>query len=357
MTGPGYHYNCPSCNNVTLERNASMCGHCRTALVWSPDPTDQPRQHPHGAAADLGQGTLYALAGEPIVENKHGVPALDETIRRLQEHRDDLEKKATELLHEASARALPPGEQAVDAGEAYELTPQPVSPSEQSPASAASGVQEVEAPASALDKPDSLPGHSKPEIERRNRGERNIVGLPTPPEGKEKQVPELPETEEIVGLPEPPEGQEKQVPELLKAVDLTGAASTLPDDPNPLAPLSGLHASEIAVIAHAANLAYRTILGDEPGPGWLDMDPAEQESVIAGVCAVLAGSVNGPAYSHKAWYDRKLSEGWVYGTVKDVEAKIHPNMIAHGVWGDLPDDERRKDLLFLAVVVSLIRHV
>ncbi|KKL85195.1 hypothetical protein LCGC14_1957180, partial [marine sediment metagenome] len=56
----------------------------------------------------------------------------------------------------------PPGKQAVDAGEAYELTPKPVSPGEQSPASEASGDDKVKAslPAEAvfpvLDDPRSI---------------------------------------------------------------------------------------------------------------------------------------------------------------------------------------------------------
>lgn len=321
--GPGYHYNCPNCNNVTLERNISRCDHCGTVLVWSGDPTDQPRQHPAQAAEELGQATLYALAGDPIVENEHGVPDVHHGVIANEQPAD---------------RALPPGQPTAADRLDAELDARLPPPSTQSPASEASGVQEVEAPASALDKPDSLPGGSK---------------LRPPEEEKQEVVEATPGSV----LPTPPEGKEKPVPELLKAVDLTDAKPALPDDPDPVAPLSRLRAHEIAAVAHAANLAYREIMGDEPGPGWLDMDVAEQESVIAGVRAVLAGSVNGPAYSHKAWYDRKLSEGWVYGPEKDVEAKIHPNMLAKGVWGDLPDHERRKDLLFLAVVVSLIRHV
>lgn len=337
----GYFYNCPGCNNIALEGNAPICPSCRIMLVWSgrtQPPLDQPRRHPGDTDAEVGAATLYAMAGEVVVENEHGVPATSDTGEVL-----------------TAARPLPPGQPAGLAGLADELNQLPPPHGEQSPASVASGVQEDETVALALDKPDSLPGESKPQVVAPKKDV--LLGLPNPEKGKGKPVPKPVEPEVLEGLPEPPEGKEKQVPELLKAVDLSEARSALPDDPNPQAPISHLFAREIAEVAHAANLTYRKIVGDFPGPEWPEMDEAERESMIAGVRAVLCGTVVAASISHKAWYDRKVHEGWVYGPEKNIVTKRHPNMRAHGVWGDLPDHERRKDLLFLGVVVALIRDV
>lgn len=278
-------YECPSCEAEDIILNQQVCGNCSVAMVWSGNPTDQPRVHPGDAGPD----------------------------------------------------APPHGQPAGLAGLADELNTTPVPPSADS-ASAASGSQEAEdKPASALATPGSLPGGSKPQ-----------------PEIPEKEEPGDPAPSSV--LPTPPKDQERKA---FAVGAIPEAVPVLPEDPNPTAPRSGLKAHEIATVAHMANVAYRQVIGLEPGPSWLQADAATQDSCMAGVRKILSGGISSPQDSHKSWYDRKVEEGWTapegFDTVKSVAAKMHPNLASGGVWLNLPEVERRKDLLYLSIVTALIR--
>lgn len=48
-----------------------------------------------------------------------------------------------------------------------------------------------------------------------------------------------------------------------------------------------------------------------------------------------------PEQNHKNWMKMKLEQGWVYGPVKDFEAKTHPDLVP---FNQLPDIEKRKDI-------------
>jgi hypothetical protein len=107
---------------------------------------------------------------------------------------------------------------------------------------------------------------------------------------------------------------------------------------------------DIARICHEANRAYCVTLGDTSQPPW-DVAPAwQKESAIAGVEAILSGECTSPAVSHARWYARKQGEGWVYGRTKDVDLKTHPCMVPYE---ELPVDQQRKDLLFIAIILAL----
>ena len=54
-----------------------------------------------------------------------------------------------------------------------------------------------------------------------------------------------------------------------------------------------------------------------------------------------------PEESHENWRKVKDAEGWVYGPVKDAEAKTHPCMVPYE---ELPSAQIIKDHLFQAVV-------
>lgn len=58
----------------------------------------------------------------------------------------------------------------------------------------------------------------------------------------------------------------------------------------------------------------------------------------------------GPEASHISWMNQKVEEGWVYGPVKDPEAKQHPCMVP---FDQLPREQQAKDYIFRAVVHSL----
>lgn len=46
----------------------------------------------------------------------------------------------------------------------------------------------------------------------------------------------------------------------------------------------------------------------------------------------------------------KVDAGWVYGKVKDAEAKTHPCIVK---FEDLPEFQQKKDALFCAIVDAL----
>lgn len=106
-----------------------------------------------------------------------------------------------------------------------------------------------------------------------------------------------------------------------------------------------------ARVAHAVNQAYCLTIGDEPQPDWDTAPHWQRDSACAGVMAIAEGRVTTPADSHANWLAQKETEGWVYGAEKDPEAKTHPCMVPYD---ELPDEQRTKDVLFFAVVRSVL---
>ena len=58
----------------------------------------------------------------------------------------------------------------------------------------------------------------------------------------------------------------------------------------------------------------------------------------------------GPEASHESWMAQKVAEGWVYGPVKDPEAKTHHCIVPFDM---LPREQQAKDFIFRAVVHAL----
>lgn len=97
--------------------------------------------------------------------------------------------------------------------------------------------------------------------------------------------------------------------------------------------------------AHETNRAYCLALGDTSQPSWDDAPEWQRSSARNGVAGALAG--NTPEQSHASWMREKSALGWCYGTVKDPDRKLHPCMVPYA---DLPEAQRAKDALYLAVV-------
>ena len=108
---------------------------------------------------------------------------------------------------------------------------------------------------------------------------------------------------------------------------------------------------QIAEVIHEAN---RVIQRHQNAPGipvalpWADFDPVEQVSVAKGVLHALEGAT--AEESHEAWVAEKIAHGWIYGATKDPVAKTHPCLVPYR---DLPEDQKVKDRLFLAIVEAL----
>ena len=91
---------------------------------------------------------------------------------------------------------------------------------------------------------------------------------------------------------------------------------------------------DIARVAHEVNRAYC----------------ADQ----SGVRAILADPTTTPEQSHEGWTVVKVADGWVYGPVKDADAKTHPCLVPYS---ELPPEQRAKDAIFGGVVRALSTYL
>jgi hypothetical protein len=97
--------------------------------------------------------------------------------------------------------------------------------------------------------------------------------------------------------------------------------------------------------AHEVNRAYCVGIGDNSQPAWEEAPDWQKSSAVNGVSGVLNG--NTPEQSHESWLAEKAATGWKYGAVKNPEAKEHPCFVPYG---ELPPEQKAKDLLFVTVV-------
>lgn len=102
----------------------------------------------------------------------------------------------------------------------------------------------------------------------------------------------------------------------------------------------------IARICHEVNRAYCISIGDESQVSWDDAPEWQKESAVNGVEHAISQSCT-PMDLHSNWMALKLEQGWTYGPAKCVETKTHPCLVPYD---QLPENQRTKDLLFLAVV-------
>jgi hypothetical protein len=118
-------------------------------------------------------------------------------------------------------------------------------------------------------------------------------------------------------------------------------------------PLNESQIQLVAQICHEANHAYCQSIGDTGSTSWAAASTEQKSSVINGVMFILAeeGRPRDPWESHENWLKAKVAAGWTYGANKDEQAKTHPCIKP---WGDLPEEQRRKDVIFLSVAKGAI---
>lgn len=110
---------------------------------------------------------------------------------------------------------------------------------------------------------------------------------------------------------------------------------------------------DIAQAAHEVNRTYCAYLGDTSQAPWSLAPEWQRESAVAGVRAVIDGTVTTPEQQHEGWRRHKEADGWRYGPTKDPRKKLHPCMVPYK---DLPAEQQAKDTLFRAVVEGM-RHL
>lgn len=107
----------------------------------------------------------------------------------------------------------------------------------------------------------------------------------------------------------------------------------------------------IAAVCHEANRSWCAANDNHShNPSWAVAPAWMIDSAIDGVEHALKYPDAKPEDSHSNWMAGKIADGWVYGEVKDPVAKTHPCMVPYE---QLPEFQRKKDALFLAIVRAL----
>lgn len=110
-----------------------------------------------------------------------------------------------------------------------------------------------------------------------------------------------------------------------------------------------LNVEGIAKLCHQVNKAYCESLGDRTLTNWDDAPQWQKDTILDGVNYHLYTEGTNPEDSHNNWLKKKEADGWVYGDVKDPEAKEHPCMVP---FDELPKEQQLKDILFKAICDS-----
>ncbi len=110
-----------------------------------------------------------------------------------------------------------------------------------------------------------------------------------------------------------------------------------------------MNIEQIAKTCHEVNKAYCESQADKSQLPWDSASEWQQESAINGVVFHFGNSDSTPEDSHNNWMNEKYANGWKYGIVKDPAKKEHPCLVEYS---QLPDEQKVKDALFIAVVRS-----
>lgn len=115
--------------------------------------------------------------------------------------------------------------------------------------------------------------------------------------------------------------------------------------------IQGISIEQIAQIAHEANKSICEATGDPSQVAWADAEQWQRDSAVQGVQEIIDDGSITPERLHDKWREFKAADGWVFGDVKDADAKTHPCMVDYD---QLPVEQRAKDHLFGGVVRSLL---
>lgn len=107
----------------------------------------------------------------------------------------------------------------------------------------------------------------------------------------------------------------------------------------------------IAEACHEANKIWCEGNGDHSQKHWSDAEQWQRDSAIMGVKFRINNANAKHDAQHNAWMKDKIDAGWVYGEIKDAEAKTHPCIVP---FDQLPLFQQKKDVLFCAIVDAIM---
>lgn len=107
---------------------------------------------------------------------------------------------------------------------------------------------------------------------------------------------------------------------------------------------------QIAMVCHQANKAWCEANDDYSQKDWCEAEEWQRQSAISGVIFRIGNPDKGHDIQHNSWLEEKVKDGWVYGEIKDAEAKTHPCIVP---FEELPEFQKKKDSIFCAIVDSL----
>ena len=114
--------------------------------------------------------------------------------------------------------------------------------------------------------------------------------------------------------------------------------------------MNEIRAMYIAKACHEANRVWCQANGDDSQKHWQEAEQWQRDSAIMGVRFRLSNPWAKEDAQHNSWMMDKAAGGWVYGEVKDADAKTHPCMVP---FDELPEFQQKKDRLFCAIVDAL----
>ena len=116
------------------------------------------------------------------------------------------------------------------------------------------------------------------------------------------------------------------------------------EDPDPLAPGSGLRATQIAKIAYDAVQGYKESIGQDP-TWFCHLDPMVQDRIVFTVAETLRGRGAAAAKIHEMWKADQLAAG--------ITVEQDPRL--GQAWLEMDSSESRKGLIFQVMVNALVR--
>lgn len=108
-----------------------------------------------------------------------------------------------------------------------------------------------------------------------------------------------------------------------------------------------VNVEKIARVCHQVTRSICACFGQPALPAWEDAPAWMRDSAKDGVRFHTTNPDASPSASHDNWAAMRIAQGWVYGPIKDEEAKTHPCLVP---FEDLSPSQQVKDHVFRAIV-------